>query len=90
MTNKTLAILLVAGVLAGCAHKAEPLTIDCPTPPGELLVAPERLPAIKPGPLTRQAAITAWLNHIGLYEVQRDRYRRLQEWGVKQCNWASP
>jgi hypothetical protein len=79
----------VAGALTGCAHQADTVKVNCPTPPGSLLVAPERLPAIKPGPLSRQAAIKIWLEHIKLYELQRDRYRRLQDWGATQCEWVS-
>lgn len=90
MGSKAAVVGLTAALLAGCMHRPEPAAVQCPTPPGELLVTPGRLPAIRPGPLTQGEAIANWLNHIQLYEIQRARYARLQAWGQAQCQWPAP
>jgi hypothetical protein len=90
MIGRLAALGLTGALLAGCAHTPEPAPTQCPAPAGELLVKPQRLPAIPPGPLTQGQAIATWLNHIQLYEIQRSRYARLQAWGQTQCAWPTP
>ena len=90
MRSRAAVLGLAAALLAGCAHTPEPAPTQCPVPSGELLVTPEKLPAIRPGPLTQGEAIATWLNHIQLYEIQRSRYARLQAWGRTQCGWPAP
>lgn len=83
-------IVLVALLLSGCATP-KPLMLErCPTPPGELLVKPQPLPEIKQKTLNQSQAMAIWLNQIQLFELQRDRYSRLQKWGTTQCKWSAP
>lgn len=37
--------------------------------------------------MSQQDAVTAWLNDIELFRVQRESYTALQAWGVGQCKW---
>ena len=86
--NSLLGVLLLS--LAGCATPQAVQPQRCPTPPGELLVRPQSLPEIKQKTLNQSQAMAIWLNQIQLYELQRDRYSRLQKWGTTQCKWSAP
>jgi hypothetical protein len=86
--NSLLGVLLLA--LAGCATPPAVIPQRCPTPPGELLVKPQALPEIKQKTLNQPQAMAIWLNQIQLFELQRDRYSRLQKWGATQCKWSAP
>lgn len=83
-------IVLVALLLSGCATPQPVQPQRCPTPPGELLVKPQPLPEIKQKTLNQSQAMAIWLNQIQLFELQRDRYSRLQKWGTTQCTWSAP
>ncbi len=83
-------LVLVSLSLAGCATPKPVIPQRCPTPPGELLVKPQPLPEIKQKTLNQSQAMAIWLNQIQLYEIQRDRYSRLQKWGTTQCKWSAP
>jgi len=86
--NSLLALVCLS--LAGCATPPAVQPQRCPTPPGELLVKPQPLPEIKQKTLNQSQAMAIWLNQIQLYEIQRDRYSRLQKWGATQCKWSAP
>lgn len=88
MGGRVAGVALIAALLAGCCHVPDPM--PCPAPAGELLVAPQRLPAAPAGPMSRAGAVKLWLQHIEAYELQRDRYGRLQQWGQAQCQWPAP
>ena len=83
-------LILVCLSLAGCVTPKAVQPQRCPTPPGELLVKPQPLPEIKQKTLNQSQAMAIWLNQIQLYEIQRDRYSRLQKWGTTQCKWSAP
>ena len=83
-------LVLVSLSLAGCATPKAVTPQRCPTPPGELLVKPQPLPEIRQKTLNQSQAMAIWLNQIQLYEIQRDRYSRLQKWGTTQCKWSAP
>jgi len=83
-------LVLTALLLAGCATPKPVAPQRCPTPPGELLVKPQPLPEIKQKTLNQSQAVAIWLNQIQLFELQRDRYSRLQKWGTTQCKWSAP
>jgi len=83
-------LALTALLLAGCATPKPVTPQRCPTPPGELLVKPQPLPEIKQKTLNQSQAMAIWLNQIQLFELQRDRYSRLQKWGTTQCKWSAP
>ena len=37
--------------------------------------------------MSEQDAITAWLNDIALFRIQKLSYAQLQQWGREQCGW---
>lgn len=77
-----LGLILLALLLAGCATREPP---PCPAPPGELLVPPQPLARLAPGPMSQQAAVEQWILDTELFQVQRSRYARLQLWGNQWC-----
>jgi len=83
-------LVLVSLSLAGCVTPKAVPPQRCPTPPGELLVKPQPLPEIRQKTLSQSQAMAIWLNQIQLFELQRDRYFRLQKWGTTQCKWSAP
>jgi len=88
--NRILACALVAFAVAGCQHQAPVLKVMCPTPPGELMIEPPRLPKIEDAKVPWSEAIAIWLNEKEIYRRQASRLARLQLWGAVQCKWSTP